>query len=238
MSKESTDYSILAVDTSSPLASLAIVRGELTLAALAGNAHLPHSQTFFSNLPILLQLAGLEMRQIDAFAAATGPGSFTGLRVGLAAVKGLAHTLDRPAIGVCSFDALALGSGASGPVLVMLDAGREEAYCGLREATGDGNVKGIGQDRVGKPAFVLPDLLAGVKSLVATGSAAVKFKKEIDIAAGGVGVDQVEVRQPWQLTASIVALVAARRLVAGIKPELHPYYVRKSDAEIKLMGLK
>lgn len=238
MSKESTDYSILAVDTSSPLASLAIVRGELTLAVLAGGAHLPHSQTFFSNLSILLQLAGLEMRQIDAFAAATGPGSFTGLRVGLAAVKGLAHTLTRPAIGVSSFDALALASGSSGPILVMLDAGREEAYCGLREANGDGRSKVIGHDRVGKPSYILPGLLAGVKSLVVTGSGAIKFEKEIDMVAGGAGVDQIEVRQSWQLTASIVAIAAARRLAAGIQSELHPYYVRKSDAEIKLMGRK
>src|SRR5262245_41766867 len=111
MSKASTDYSILAADTSSPLASLAIVRGDKILASLAGGAHLPHSKALFSNLSILLQLSGLELLEIDAFAVATGPGSFTGLRVGLASIKGLAHTLSKPAIGISSFDALALGSG-------------------------------------------------------------------------------------------------------------------------------
>jgi tRNA threonylcarbamoyladenosine biosynthesis protein TsaB len=248
MSKESTGYSILAVDTSSPLASSAIVRGETVLAALAGGTHLPHSQSFFSNLTILLQLAGIKIKEIDAFAAVTGPGSFTGLRVGLAAVKGLAGTLSKPSFGISSFDGLALGTGASGLIMVMIDAGREEVYCGLREVSTDGIIKVIGEDLVGKPAFLLPRLTAGLESLVITGNGAVKFRGEIEKAARSARADLVEVRQisrsaqSWQLktgaseTGIIIAKAAARLLNAGAQPGIHPYYIRPSDAEVKLVG--
>jgi tRNA threonylcarbamoyladenosine biosynthesis protein TsaB len=250
MSKESTGYLVLAADTSSSLASFAIVRGEKLLASLSGGAHLPHSQTFFSNLSILLQLANIEITEIDGFAAVTGPGSFTGLRVGLAAVKGLAQTLSRPAIGISSFDAVALGTGAAGLVLVMIDAGREEVYCGLREVHSDGKIELLGEDSVGRPAFVLSRSVASIKAgpLVIAGSGAVKFRDEIEIVARGVGADLLEAHhssfseQSWQLklgysdAAAMIAKSAARMLKAGIISEIHPYYIRPSDAEIKSTG--
>jgi tRNA threonylcarbamoyladenosine biosynthesis protein TsaB len=250
MSKESTGYLILAADTSSSHASFAIVRGEKLLASLSGGAHLPHSQTFFSNLSILLQLANIEITEIDGFAAVTGPGSFTGLRVGLAAVKGLAHTLSRPAVGISSFDAVALGTGAGGLVLVMIDAGREEVYCGLREVHSDGKIESLGEDSVGRPAFVLSRSVANIKAgpLVIAGSGAVKFRDEIEIVARSVGADLLETdhspfsEQSWQLklgycdAAIMIAKSAARMLKAGIISEIHPYYIRPSDAEIKSSG--
>jgi tRNA threonylcarbamoyladenosine biosynthesis protein TsaB len=250
MSKESTGYLILAADTSSSLASFAIVSGEKILASLSGGAHLQHSQTFFSNLSILLQLADIEITEIDAFAVVTGPGSFTGLRVGLAAIKGLAHTLSRPALGISSFDAVALGTGAAGPVLVMIDAGREEVYCGLREVASDGKIESLTEDSVGRPTLVLSRTVAGVKTgpLVIAGNGVVKFRNEIEIAACSVGADLLESRhlslsaQSWQLklewsdTAVIIAKSAARMLKAGIISEIHPYYIRPSDAEIRSIG--
>jgi tRNA threonylcarbamoyladenosine biosynthesis protein TsaB len=250
MSKESTGYLVLAADTSSSLASFAIVRGEKLLASLSGGAHLPHSQTFFSSLSILLQLADIEITEIDAFAAVTGPGSFTGLRVGLAAIKGLAHTLSQPAIGISSFDAVALGTGAAGLVLVMIDAGREEVYCGLRKVHSDGKIESLGEDSVGRPAFVLSRSVAGGTAgpLVIAGNGAAKFRDEIEIAARSVGADLLETRhlslsaQSWQLkleysdTAVMIAKSAARLLKSGIISEIHPYYIRPSDAEIKSIG--
>jgi tRNA threonylcarbamoyladenosine biosynthesis protein TsaB len=246
MSKESTGYLILAADTSSSHASFAIVRDEKLLASLSGGAHLPHSQTFFSNLSILLQLADIEITEIDAFAAVTGPGSFTGLRVGLAAIKGLAHTLSRPAVGVSSFDAVALGTGAAGLILVMIDAGREEVYCGLRKVHSDGRIESLGEDSVGSPAFVLSRSIAGRTEgpLVIAGNGAAKFRDEIAahsedlLAARHLSLSA----QSWQLklgdgdTAVMIAKSAARMLKAGIIPEIHPNYIRPSDAEIKSSG--
>lgn len=245
MSKESTGYLILAADTSSSLANFAIVRGEKLLSSLSGGAHLPHSQTFFSNLSILLQMAQVEIKEIDAFAAVTGPGSFTGLRVGLAAVKGIAHTLSRPSVGISSFDAVALGTGVTGKVLVMIEAGREEVYCGLREVHIDGEIDVLGADVVGRPELVITSALAGIETdhLVVAGNGSAKFKNAIEIDFQRVDLDShrqfSSAPQYWQSqsghsdTAVAIAKSAARMLKAGTISEIQPHYVRPSDAELK-----
>ncbi|MGH9850166.1 MAG: tRNA (adenosine(37)-N6)-threonylcarbamoyltransferase complex dimerization subunit type 1 TsaB, partial [Blastocatellia bacterium] len=73
---------ILAVDTSSRQASLAISRGEEIVASISINDNLPHSRTLFPNISELLRIAGMKIQAVNVFATATGPGSFTGLRVG------------------------------------------------------------------------------------------------------------------------------------------------------------
>ncbi|MCI0387178.1 MAG: tRNA (adenosine(37)-N6)-threonylcarbamoyltransferase complex dimerization subunit type 1 TsaB [Acidobacteria bacterium] len=246
----STGSLILAVDTSSHHASFAIARDEKLLASLSSEAYLPHSRTFFANISTLLQLANLEIKEIDAFAAATGPGSFTGLRVGLAAVKGLAHTLGKPSIGINSIDSYALSSGIAGLVLVMIEAGREEVYCGLREVSGDGKVKVIGQDRVGTPSSTLTRLITYINEnpLVIVGDGALHYRTHLETAAANAGKELQKVgylnlsNQSWQLkvvseeTAVTIARVAARMVKAGINSEIHAYYLRPSDAELKLDG--
>src|SRR5882672_10311241 len=113
---------ILAIDTSSSEARLAVSVSESVIASLTVRNNLPHSQTLFSQISILLQLADIKVDDISAFAVGAGPGSFTGLRVGLAAVKGLADSLNKPCLGVDSLDLHALASGIDGAHLVMLCA--------------------------------------------------------------------------------------------------------------------
>src|SRR5438045_2296487 len=101
---------ILAVDTSSARASFAIARGAEIIASSQSDASIPHSKIFFNLLSNLLQSAGFSITDVNLFAAAVGPGSFTGLRVGLSAIKGLSHATGKPSIGVSSLDAIALTS--------------------------------------------------------------------------------------------------------------------------------
>src|SRR5262245_15347542 len=115
---------ILAIDTPLSEARLAVANSENVIVALNIKNDRPHSQTLFSQISILLQLADVKVEEIGAFAVATGPGSFTGLRVGLAAVKGLADSLDKPCLGVDSLDLHALASGFDGAHLVTFCAGR------------------------------------------------------------------------------------------------------------------
>src|SRR5262249_14859036 len=102
---------ILAVDTSSSEARLTVSNSESVIAALTIKSDHPHSQTLFSQISTLLQLVDIKVEEIGAFAVGAGPGSFTGLRVGLAAVKGLADSLNKPCLGVDSLDLHALASG-------------------------------------------------------------------------------------------------------------------------------
>lgn len=119
---------LLAVDTATSLAGLALYdceRGEV-VAELVWRAGRSHSTQLLSQLDRLLNLAGVAREQLTAFAATIGPGSYTGLRVGLAAVQGLAFALGRPAIGVNALDVLAEAQPACTPLPIrpVLEAGR------------------------------------------------------------------------------------------------------------------
>ena len=206
---------ILAVDTASSCAGLTLARGETILASIKTDAPIPHSKTFFNLLSSLLQTGQVSLPEIDAFAAATGPGSFTGLRVGLSAIKGLSHALGKPAIGINSLDALALASKAGGKVLVVLNAGREEAYAGLRWIGADGIPEMLGQDAVA-PLSTVSDRFES-------------FLQEDSIVNLMYGFNEETVPS----AAEEIAVCAAKTLILGRSFNLHPHYIRPSEAEIK-----
>ncbi len=117
----------LALDTTQSTLCLALTSGAKVLTAVTDNSGLPHSQRLFPLLDELLKSQTLTIHEIDLLAVNIGPGSFTGLRVGLAAVKGLAATLGRPAMGVNALDALALAASVPGvPVVVLIQAAKGE----------------------------------------------------------------------------------------------------------------
>ncbi|HKY41958.1 MAG TPA: tRNA (adenosine(37)-N6)-threonylcarbamoyltransferase complex dimerization subunit type 1 TsaB, partial [Pyrinomonadaceae bacterium] len=131
---------ILSVETATLAGSVALSRGEEIVAALAGNSGISHSNTLLSDIDKLLHEAQVELSEVDLFAVATGPGSFTGLRIGIATVKGLAATLDRPCAGVPTLHAVALSAGASERSVALLPAGRGEVFAQLFSVTKDGLV--------------------------------------------------------------------------------------------------
>src|SRR5260370_18554190 len=96
---------ILAIDTSTRSGSLAVLRGEMALAAVAAHEGEPHSSGLFRSLSGVLRELKLDLHQIDLFAVATGPGSFTGLRVGLTAVKAWAEVFGKPIPAISTLEA-------------------------------------------------------------------------------------------------------------------------------------
>jgi len=234
---------ILAVDTSSHQASLAVSRGEEIITSISINNNLPHSQTLFPNITELLRIAGLKIQEVNIFAAATGPGSFTGLRVGLAAVKGLADSLGKPCLGIDSLDLLALATGFDGEHLVMIEAGRGEVYCGIREVAAGDIINRSADDKVGKPSLVLasfaPDLQA--VQVIATGNGVLKHKEEVQAFIDKL---QVEMGKPLELkwhsfngdsfdASAALTKRAYRLLESDQAAPVKPHYIRPSDAEIK-----
>src|SRR5215204_5825275 len=111
---------ILSVETASLSGSVAVSRGEHILAAYAGDSGVSHSNTLLHDIDKLLHEVQIDLAEIDLFAVATGPGSFTGLRIGIATVKGLAATLDRPCSGIPTLHAVALAAGASHRSVALL----------------------------------------------------------------------------------------------------------------------
>ena len=123
---------ILALDSSGLVASAAYLVDGVMVAEYTVNDKLTHSQTLLPMLDVMRKQVGFELTELDAVAAAMGPGSFTGLRIGAATVKGLGLALDKPVIPVPSVDGLAFQLyGAQGIICPIMDARRNQVYTGF-----------------------------------------------------------------------------------------------------------
>ncbi|HEX6731353.1 MAG TPA: tRNA (adenosine(37)-N6)-threonylcarbamoyltransferase complex dimerization subunit type 1 TsaB [Pyrinomonadaceae bacterium] len=119
---------ILSVETATLAGSVSLTRGNKVLLTLSGDNEVSHSNRLLSEIHDVLSQTGYSLRDLDFFAVATGPGSFTGLRIGIATVKGLAYTLKRPCIGVPTLHAVAHSAKSCERVVAVLPAGRGEVF--------------------------------------------------------------------------------------------------------------
>jgi tRNA threonylcarbamoyladenosine biosynthesis protein TsaB len=210
---------ILAIDTTHELGSLALVRAgeteletvdEVVLRAPTGFAHV-----LYGHIEELLRRNGVDLAAVDCFAAASGPGSFTGVRVGLACVKGLAEALGKPAAAVSNLRAIA-SFGAAPLRAAVLDARRGEVYGAVYDAAG-----GIVAPEMVAPFDAwLASLPAGEMEFVTSG-----FLPQL---AGTRFADARVVTAPEALAAAIGRLAGA----GGDPAALDANYVRRSDAEL------
>ncbi len=127
--KDSSCLKILAVDTASLMGSVALVQGETVIAESLLNVRSTHSEKLLQQIDALLSQAGWTLAEIDLFAVVDGPGSFTGLRIGLATVKGLAQVMNKPVAAVSALQVAALAAPfVDIPVCAVLDARKKEVY--------------------------------------------------------------------------------------------------------------
>lgn len=131
---------ILAVDSSGLVASVAVVEDEVLLAEYTTNFKKTHSQTLMPMLQEVREMIDLDLNSIDAIAVAAGPGSFTGLRIGCATVKGLGLALKKPIVEVPTLEGLAYNlCGATHLVCPLMDARRNQVYTGIYRFMPRGN---------------------------------------------------------------------------------------------------
>lgn len=123
---------ILAIDTSALTATAAVLSGETLLGEISTTTSLTHSQTIMPMIDELLKKVSLDISEIDLFACSEGPGSFTGLRIGIGTVKGLAYGLEKPVVGVSTLEALAHNIAFTDCVISpIMDARRGQVYNAL-----------------------------------------------------------------------------------------------------------
>lgn len=122
---------LLAIDTSSRSASCAVTEDGVLLGEFYANVKLTHSCTILPMVQDLLARTSLTLAEMDAFGVTVGPGSFTGLRIGLSAVKGMAHGLGKPCVGVSTLEALAWNLQFPCEVAPVLDARCAQVYTAL-----------------------------------------------------------------------------------------------------------
>src|SRR2546421_454966 len=131
---------ILAIETATRAGSVALARGPEILSSAEGNTAESHSISLLETVENVLQQVGVKLSDIDLFAAASGPGSFTGLRIGLATTKAFAVCTSRKCVGVSTLAAIAHAAGDSEHTIALLPAGRGELFAQLF-AVGDGWVQ-------------------------------------------------------------------------------------------------
>jgi len=151
---------ILAVDTSTQGGSLAVLRDAAVVGVVSTWVEETYSSRMFRHLDFLLRELRMEMKQFDLYAVAAGPGSFTGLRVGLAAVKGWAEVYEKPIAAVSGLEAIAAQAREPGRYLVpVLDARRGQIFGGLYERAGEHLIR-VGDEVVMTAAEFLEHLRA------------------------------------------------------------------------------
>ena len=144
----------LAVDTSVTTTSVALLEDDDIRAELFIHTGRNHAEVLLPAIERLLASVGIEKTQIDLFAVTVGPGSFTGLRVGISTVKGLAFVLQKPVVGVCTLDALVLNVAHADTrvtICPMVDAGRGEVYTALYLPSGPDTYEKTLQECVVRP---------------------------------------------------------------------------------------
>ncbi|MCP3951222.1 MAG: tRNA (adenosine(37)-N6)-threonylcarbamoyltransferase complex dimerization subunit type 1 TsaB [Desulfobacterales bacterium] len=228
-SKNADAYKILAVDTATRACSVALADGGGTIAELNYFHGQTHSRHLAGMVEHLLDIAAARMEDLAAFAVDAGPGTFTGLRIGLATIKGLADATQKPAVGVSSLDVLASQAGFSfGHICCMLDARRGEVYT-ARYAAGDNAVEKLSAEEVLAPHQAVA---AGTGPCLYIGSGAVAYRDIISEIAGENA--RFAKGDANHLRASTVARLGLRQLrtpEAGENTNLVPNYIRRSDAE-------
>ena len=225
---------ILSLDTTTRRSSCALVRDGVVVCETVGDPSGAHATRLPGDLMALLAQAEVTVAEIDVCAVATGPGSFTGLRIGIATMQGLAFAAGKPLVGVSGFDALALlgcevmaegpeaRSAPSVRIATWVDAWRGEVFAALYE-------NGV---EIEPPVVTSPELLfralAGRPTLF-IGDGAVSCRDRILQAMPG------EARFAEPVAASLagaVGRIAASHTVLPPPHEIRPLYVRRPDAEL------
>ena len=219
---------IVAIDTSGPAASCAVLIDGEIVQSIAMNRGLTHSETIMPALDACMSAAGLTCDQVDCFATVAGPGSFTGVRIGVCAVKGLAHAWNRPCARIDALEALAMNfAGFDGLACPILDARRGQVYCAAFDM------------KNGMPERVLEDAAIDLTEFLAS----LPKDRRLVFLGDGLRVHAARIRET--LTEALIAPANLRQLradaaclLAEARPEewmearkLTPIYLRLPQAE-------
>ena len=218
---------VLAIDTSGKSGGITLAEGDrstfhvLESSPIAGGTF---SAQLVPTLASLLQKHGLAAADLSGFAAVSGPGSFTGLRVGLSAIKGLAEVLKKPIVTISLLEALATLSHQQGKVAAALDAGRDEIYFGLYSFS-NGRAEKIREQLLSQEEFVAQVKMSSPVRLITSDQVVAEL-------AYPSGVQVQEVARP---ETDVIARIGLQKLLRGevvSVEDLDANYIRRSDAEL------
>jgi tRNA threonylcarbamoyladenosine biosynthesis protein TsaB len=226
------DMLILALDTTTRAGSIAVLRDDVVLSEIVGDTALTHGQRLPSELERALETAAVRIEDVDRLAVAAGPGSFTGLRIGIASMQGLAFARGLKIVPVSTLDALAHDAARLAPMETLIaswiDAQRGEVFAALYDRAAERVI------RSPTNAFPIETLklwrspMEG-QPVTFTGDGAVRYR-DVIIAALGT---RARVLEPVPKLAVLVARLARLHPERAVLPHaVVPIYLRRSDAEL------
>lgn len=227
---------VLALDTATPCSCVAITAGTRhdgeVVASLSLTGKITHSRRLLSAIDWLMKESAITWPLIGGIAVGLGPGSFTGLRIGMATAKGLAAAAGKVLLGVSTLDSLAARCGSAGLICAVLDARKKEVYAAFYRCNRQGFT-----ERLGEPAVLTPARLAAAidEPVLMVGDGARVYGEVFrDLLRDKVKFASAALHEP---SASSLGLLAGEMLERGELLDLAegvPVYVRSSDAELNL----
>lgn len=223
---------VLAIDTSSIVATCAVMDDDKLIGEYILNHKRTHSQKIMPIIKEILNSCELTTEDIDVYGVAKGPGSFTGLRIGAATIKGLAHATNKPVVGISSLEALAFNIPYSeGIVVPMMDARRDRVYTGLYKWQ-DGNLCVIEEPMAIEVDKLIELLLDRNEKVIVNGDGAIVYK---DIILEKLGSRVLFAPKSVNLAraASVAELTMTRAKEGKLESymDMVPDYLRKSQAQ-------
>ncbi len=218
---------VLALDTTTPAGSCALAVDGIVVREEASDVSLPPATRLPLDLMMLLEHSGVVLAAVDVFAVATGPGSFTGLRIGISTMQGLAFAAGKPLVGVSGLDALARVADREADgrrIATWVDAWRGEVYAALYLGGRE-----IEPPVVAKPDAVLERLALQPTLFIGDGTRA--HRDSIQRRMSGDVVAAI----PTPLLSGAIAIIASEVAAEGVSAPPHairPLYVRRTDAEL------
>ncbi len=240
---KSEELLILAIETATRAGGVAVARGQNVLATLVGDPSVSHSTNLIEMIQSALQKADTTLQDVSVFAVAVGPGSFTGLRIGLATVKAFAVHLGRKVVGVPTLAAVAHAARVNGEIVSLLPAGRGEVFA-QRFSVDDGQVRALDEAQHLSPMAVL-EKYGDIGTLTLAGDGVTQLEKfGVPPSSGtdrGAKVPPEGGTPNWRLlpetaplapSVAVLGLRSYREGKAILPEDLQAVYVRVSDAEI------
>ena len=223
---------IFGIDTCCMAATAALLRDNTLVSETVTNCGKTHSEKMMPQIENMFKSCGIDPDEVDAFAAAVGPGSFTGVRIGVATVKAMAQVQNKPCVAVSTLEALAYSSKYfDGIVSPILDARRNQVYNALFEC-GKSEMKRLTPDRALALDELLEELKALDKDIIFMGDGVYAFKDEIIKALGSKAFFAPET--VIMNLGGAVAALGREKLEKGdvvSYADLVPSYIRLSQAE-------
>ena len=222
---------ILAVDTSSRAASCAWLEDDVLIGEFFANASLTHSQTILPMIESMTQSINRSIDEVDLFAVSHGPGSFTGLRIGIGAVKGMAMALEKPCVGISTLHGLALNlSGFAGIIVPVMDARANQVYTAVFGSDGVDMIRLHEDMAVPIPQLYKMLLTYAAKRVILVGDGAELC--QASFMEMGIAAETAPINLMHQRAGSLCIAAAAIPQEAWVGAAgLEPFYLRLPQAE-------